>query len=205
MLRLILIRHGVTEWNATGRYQGQTDIPLNAEGRRQAAAVAQRLAQIPVDAVYTSDLCRAAETARAIAAPHGLEARQDPRLREMNFGVWQGLSYQQIAEQAPEALAAWNADRVHLAPPGGESLAKLAARTLDSLAEIQAAYPEGTVIVVSHGGTVRVILCGLLGHPLATYWQFEVYNTAVSEIELRDRGPVVVRWNDAHHLYNGRL
>jgi alpha-ribazole phosphatase len=200
MLRLLLVRHGETEWNATGRYQGQTDIPLNAAGHRQAKAVAERLAAERIDAIYASDLLRAWATAEAIAEPHDVEPRPDARLREMNYGDWQGLTYQQIAEQAPEALAAWNADRVHRTPPGGESLADLATRAESLLAEIRAAHLEGTVAVVSHGGTVRMILCVLLGHPPASYWQFEMDNTGVSEIELQDRGPVVIRWNDVQHL-----
>jgi alpha-ribazole phosphatase len=203
MLRLLLVRHGETDWNATGRYQGQTDIPLNAAGRWQAKAVADRLAAERLDAVYASDLLRAWETAVAIAAPHGLEVRADMRLREMSYGDWQGLTYRQIEEQAPAALAAWNADRVHTTPPGGESLAALAGRAKDVVDEIRATHPEGTVALVSHGGTVRMILCVLVGHPPGLYWQFEMDNTGISEIELQDRGPVVIRWNEAQHLRDG--
>jgi alpha-ribazole phosphatase len=203
MLRLLLVRHGETDWNATGRYQGQSDIPLNATGQRQARAVARRLATERLDGIYASDLLRAWATAEAIAEPHDLTVKPDARLREMSYGNWQGLTYRQIAEQAPEALAGWNADRVHRAPPGGESLGDLAARVRNSLDGILVAHSEGTVALVSHGGTVRMILCVLLCHPPAFYWQFEMDNTAISEIELQDRGPVVIRWNDAHHLRDG--
>ncbi|MGC9348847.1 MAG: alpha-ribazole phosphatase [Anaerolineae bacterium] len=200
MLRLLLVRHGETAWNASRRYQGQMDVPLNEVGRRQAAAVADRLTAEPVQAIYASDLDRAWETALVIARPHGLTAISDPRLRELDFGDWQGLTYAQIAEQAPEALAVWNEDRVGRKPPGGESLGMMAERAGEVIEEIQSAHDDGTVVLVSHGGTIRIILCLLLEHPLAAYWQFEVDNTAVSEIEWRRLGPVVVRWNDAHHL-----
>jgi alpha-ribazole phosphatase len=203
VLRLLLVRHGETDWNATGRYQGQCDIPLNAAGRWQAKAVADRLAADRLDAIYASDLLRAWETAQAIAEPHALKVRADARLREMSYGEWQGLTYREIAEQAPEALAAWNADRVHTTPPGGESLADLAGRARRVLDEIRQAHTKGTVALVSHGGTVRMLLCVLVGHPPGLYWQFEVDNTGLGEIEIQDRGPVVIRWNDAQHLRNG--
>lgn len=200
MFRLLLVRHGETAWNASRRYQGQEDVRLNDAGREQAAAAARRLGSADLQVIYTSDLRRAAETARVIAQPHGLEVHEDARLRELNFGVWQGLTYQQIADQDPRRLARWNADRVNRTPPEGESLAQMAARLREFLDEVRAQHPDDTVTVVSHGGTIRVILCLLLDHPLGAYWQFEVDNTAIAEIEWRSLGPVVVRWNDAHHL-----
>ena len=203
MLRLLLVRHGETDWNASRRYQGQIDIPLNAAGREQAAVLAGRLAAYPICALYTSDLERALQTAQAIAQTCVLEVRSEPRLRELSFGDWQGLTYQQIGELDPEGLATWNQDRVNRTPPGGESLGTMAARVQDLINEICDTYSDGTVALVSHGGTIRIILCVLLGHPLAAYWQFEVDNTAIAEIELWDLGPVVVRWNDAHHLTSG--
>ena len=203
MLRLLLVRHGETDWNASGRYQGQLDIPLNDVGHRQAAVLAERLSDCPILAIYASDLVRARQTAEAIADRHELDVRAEPRLRELNFGTWQGLTYRQIDEKDPEALAWWNRDRVNRTPPCGESLGTMAARVTELLDEILGRYEDGTVTLVSHGGTIRVILCVLLGHPLAAYWQFEVDNTAIAEIEWRSLGPVVVRWNDAHHLING--
>jgi alpha-ribazole phosphatase len=158
------------------------------------------LASESIRAIYASDLRRAWETALAIAERHDLEAIPDPRLRELNFGDWQGLTYEQIAEQAPEALATWNEDRVGRKPPGGESLGMMGARAEEMLKEVLDVHDDDTVVLVSHGGTLRIVLCLLLDHPLEAYWQFEVDNTAVAEIEWRRLGPVVVRWNDAHHL-----
>jgi len=195
LLRLLLVRHGETAWNATGRFQGQMDTDLNTAGQRQAVAVAERLASEEIHAIYASDLRRAYDTAVAISARH--------RLREINFGAWQGLTYVQMQEQDSERLAAWNADRANRCPPGGESLSQVAKRLSLLLDEVCLQYVDQTVVLVSHGGTVRLVLCLLLGHPLSAYWQFEVDNTAIAEIELQDRGPVLIRWNDTHHLTDG--
>lgn len=202
MIRLLIIRHGETAWNASGRFQGQTDTPLNAVGHAQAAAVAARLASEEIHAVYSSDLCRAYDTAVALAAPHHLPIHADPRLRELNFGEWQGLTYAEISSQQAEALAYWNEDRVHRSPPGGESLNEVAGRLASLLDEIRRGDDDvdRTVALVSHGGTARLILCVLLDHPLGDYWRFEVDNTAIAVIELQNRGPVLIRWNDTHHL-----
>jgi alpha-ribazole phosphatase len=203
MLRLLLVRHAETDWNASGRYQGQIDTPLNAAGRDQATVLAARLAATPMRAIYASELARAWETACAVGEAQGVTVFAEPRLRELHFGDWQGLTYGQIEALEPEGLATWNADPVNQVPPGGESLGMMADRVGELIDEVRATYREGTVALVSHGGTIRIILCLLLGHPLAAYWQFEVDNTAIAEIEFRELGPVVVRWNDAHHLTNG--
>jgi len=203
LLRLLLVRHGETAWNATGRFQGQMDIDLNDAGERQAFAVAERLASEEIHAIYASDLRRACDTAATIAARHPMAVQVDPRLREIDFGAWQGLTYAQMQEQDPEGLAAWNADRENRCPPRGESLSQVANRLSLLLDEIRLQYADHTVVLVSHGGTVRLVLCLLLGHPLSAYWQFEVDNTAIAEIELQDRGPVLIRWNDTHHLTDG--
>lgn len=199
-LRLWLVRHGETEWNAEGRYQGQTDVPLSAVGLRQAEAAAARLAATPLDVVYASDLGRAAETARAIAGHHGLEVRLDPRWREMHFGEWHGLTYRQMEAQSPEGVAHWNADRVHHAPPGGETLAQVAARVQAALEDIRRDHPEQTALITSHGGPIRVLLCLLLGKSPGDYWQFATGNTSLAEIEFHRLGPVVRRLNDMQHL-----
>ena len=200
MLRLLLVRHGETAWNATGRFQGQMDIDLNVVGQRQALALAERLASEEIHAVYASDLRRAYDTALAIAARHPVAVHAEPRLRQMDYGSWQGLTDAQMQEQDPEGFADWNADQVNRSPPGGESLSQVANRLTSLLDEVRAQYAHQTVVLVSHGGTVRLVLCLLLGHPLSAHWQFEVDNTAIAEIELQDRGPVLIRWNDTHHL-----
>ena len=128
MIKLILVRHGETDWNAQRRYQGQSDVPLNDAGQRQAAALAQRLEGVDISAIYSSDLRRARQTATAIASLHPLPVRDEPRLKEISFGRWEGLTYGEIQERWPEEMAAWFADPIRVTPPGGERLAQVAER-----------------------------------------------------------------------------
>ena len=165
--------------------------------------MARCLAPEEIHAIYSSDLRRAFDTATAIAEPHPVDAIPKPRLREVNWGVWQGMTHAQIETQDAEGLATWAKDRVNLQAPNGESLAQVADRVQGVLDEIRARHPNETVVLVAHGGVVRLVACLLLDHPLSHYWQFEVDNTAVGEIEIQERGIVLTRWNDTHHLAGG--
>jgi len=200
MLRLILARHGETVYNMQGRYQGQADLPLNDTGQQQAARLASRLSQEEIHAIYASDLQRARETAAAIAAPHVLPVRDDPRLREMDFGEWEGLTYEEIQERYLQQLAAWEADPLDVAPPGGETLAQVAARVQAVLDEITRAHPEQTVLLVAHGGPLRVLLCLALGLSPQAHWRFGLNVAAVSQICLCDGDAVLTQLNDTSHL-----
>ena len=174
MVRLLLIRHAATAWTAQGRFQGQTDIPLSPHGRRQATALAQRLMAETLHLLYASDLQRAWETARAIAAPHALHVHAEPRLREMAFGRWEGLTYAEIQQQDAESLAAWERDQLHSAPPGGETLLQMTQRVRAAYVAMLAAGQDKTVGLVAHGGPLQLLLCLALGLPPQAYWQFAV-------------------------------
>jgi len=206
-MRLILVRHGETAWNADGRHQGQTDVPLSAVGRRQAAALARRLASEEIDAIYASDLRRARETAAAVGASHRLPVRDEPRLREMCFGAWEGLTYDQIQERYPRARTAWEADPLGTSPPGGETLAELAGRVESALADIVRAHKDedgdGTVLVVAHGGPLRVLLGLALGLSPQPHWRFRLDNASLSELYLYPEGAVLACLNDTGHLREG--
>src|SRR5215475_15428626 len=128
MVRFLLIRHAATAWTAQGRFQGQTDIPLSPHGRRQATALAQRLMTETLHVLCASDLQRTWETAQTIAAPHALRVHAEPRLREMAFGRWEGLTYAEIQQQDAESLATWEHDQLHRSPPGGETLLQMTER-----------------------------------------------------------------------------
>ncbi|GLK78200.1 phosphoglycerate mutase [Methylopila jiangsuensis] len=164
---LIVVRHGETDWNADGRLQGQTDIPLNARGRDQAAAVGRLIAAAPVDltgrAFVASPLSRATETMRLMRAALGLPAddfRTDPRLKELSFGLWEGSTMAAIRERQPAAMRARDADRWSYRPPEGESYDDLAVRVDAALDEI-----EGPAVLVVHGGVSRALLHLLGGVP----------------------------------------
>src|SRR5262245_34226909 len=123
--RFLLVRHGETDWNATGRIQGHSDTPLNAVGREQARRVALRLAREPVRAVYSSDLARAFETATIIGQPLGLTVVTSARLRERQYGAWEGLTAAEIQTRYPEQFAQWRARSTDFAPPRGETITQL--------------------------------------------------------------------------------
>lgn len=202
MQRLLLVRHGETAWNASGRFQGQTDIPLNSVGRQQATIVADRLASESIDVIYSSDLVRAYETAQTIAAPLGLDVKPDPRLREINYGEWQGLTHTQISERFPEQFVRWNADPFMYAPASGETVAQAAARLQAVLADLPRNHPDQTVLLVAHGGPIRILVCLLLKKSLHEFWQLNVGgNTALTEfVRYRDLGLRMTAYNDTSHL-----
>jgi alpha-ribazole phosphatase len=199
-IRLILARHGATAWNAQDRYQGQADVPLDKTGRRQAVALGRRLAREGIDAIYASDLLRAWDTATAIAAHHDLPLRAEPRLREIDFGNWEGLTYGEISRRAPQALAAWEADPLNVPPPGGENLGQLTGRVQAALDDIARAHQDQTVLLVAHGGTLQVLLCLAIGLAPRARWQFRLDAASLSELFLYADGAVLTRLNDSSHL-----
>lgn len=165
MTRLIVWRHGNTDWNTSHRVQGQTDVALNALGRRQAVDAAEILARMKPAAIVSSDLLRAADTAAALAALTGLPISDDKRLRERYFGAWQGLTMSEVAERFPEQHARWTTGQ----EVGGdvESLEELGKRVSDALLDAVAlAPPGGTVVVATHGAASRQGVGHLLGWPL---------------------------------------
>jgi alpha-ribazole phosphatase len=200
MTRLLLARHGETAWNASRRYQGQTDVPLNETGRHQADALAHRLSGEEIDAIYASDLQRARETAEAIAACHELPVRADPRLREIAFGDWEGLTSEEIKEQDAESLTAWYDDPLHASPPGGEMLRQAARRAEAALEEITARHLDKTVLVVAHGGILRVLLCLALQLPPTTCWRYRFGLASLSEVSICRAGATLHSLNETTHL-----
>jgi alpha-ribazole phosphatase len=199
MVRLLLIRHAATAWTAQGRFQGQTDIPLSAHGWRQVTALVQRLRAETLHMLYASDLQRAWETARAIAAPHALHVHAEPRLREMAFGRWEGLTYAEMQEQDAQSLAAWERDPLHSAPPGGETLQHMTWRVKAAYSYILAAGQDKTVGLVAHGGPLQLLLCLALGLSPQAYWQFAVSPASLSELCVYEQGAILTRLNDTHH------
>ena len=160
MTTLLLARHGETDWNRDGRWQGHTDIELNELGREQARALAASLDGEPIDAVYSSDLRRAHETAEIVAAARGLEVHTDPRLREIYFGRWEGLTTTEVRARFPEEAERWFSDDGSSSFGGGETYVDMGERVVSALADIAEAHPDGNVLVILHGGPIR----GLLAH-----------------------------------------
>jgi broad specificity phosphatase PhoE len=165
LTELWLVRHGETDWNRERRFQGHADPPLNETGRAQARALAAELAAEQVDAVYTSDLARARETADILAADLGAEAVAMRELREIDVGEWQGLTWTEIEERFPEGVRAWQ-EHGH-GWTSGETYAALGARVVAALERIASDHPGGRVLVVGHGGTVRATRAFIEGTSVA--------------------------------------
>lgn len=162
---LYLVRHGATAANAEGRYIGWDEHPLSPEGLAQAERVARRVAALAPSRLVTSDLGRCVQTAEAIARATGLPFEPDRRLRELNFGLFSGKTYDEIAAVWPAEVAAWLRDPERVAPPGGESLAALRRRAMAALPR------EDRAVVVTHGGVIRAVMAHLTGRD---FWSVNV-------------------------------
>jgi broad specificity phosphatase PhoE len=191
-----VLRHGRTGHNVLGRIQGQLDIALDEIGQAQAVAVADALAEASPYVVLSSDLARALVTAEAIAARAGLEVVVDERLREISLGAWEGLTVEQAREQFPDEHAAWVAGE-DKPRGGGETYREAAARATECLREaIEHAPPGATVIAVTHGGTARATLGGLLELDPAAWWRLSpLGNTCWSVLVEGERGWRLERHN----------
>lgn len=182
---LWLVRHGQTDWNLEGRYQGQSDVPLNQTGRRQACLLCERLAGTSFDAIYSSDLQRAAETARAAAQCLGLQVTLDPRLREINQGEWEGRLIADIRRRYADEFAFRKVDPLTARAPGGESVMEVAARLAAAADDIAAAHPGQRVLVVSHGLALATLFCQSCGLDLSTAYDNIADNAT----------PVIITWD----------
>ena len=199
MLHLMLVRHGETEWNVQRRYQGQTDVLLSAIGRRQAHFVAERLAGQKIDAIYASDLSRAWETAQIIAEKSGLEVSPEPRLRELKFGILEGLTFDEAEAQYPEMIAAWLKD-FNNTPEGAETIDAFNARIISLLDDLKEKHDEQIVLLVGHGGSLSEILRVVLGLSREKRWYLEMENASLSEVSIDEDFVSLNRLNDTCHL-----
>lgn len=183
MTCLILIRHGETDWNLEGRWQGQADVPLNARGREQAEQVARQLAGCELHAVYSSDLARARQTAEPMARTAGLEVRLEPRLREIDQGEWEGLLIDEIQDRYAATFQERVKDPWSVSPPGGETSRQVHDRVLAAVEEILQSHPGQNVAIVSHGFSLAVIITYFKGHPITRVWELVPKNCEVVKIE----------------------
>jgi 2,3-bisphosphoglycerate-dependent phosphoglycerate mutase len=198
-LELWLIRHGETDWNRENRAQGQLDVPLSKLGVEQARLLAARLKNVQFEALYSSDLSRALDTANAVARVLRQPVQTDERLREIHLGVAQGMSY---LEMKAQGLVRQRRD-IHAPWEGGESQVQLMARASDAVLDIRATHAR--VAVFTHGGTIRAALHSLLEDPEHRIALEERGNTSITKLRLRQLEPEVWRWvlvsyNDTAHL-----
>ena len=197
---MYLIRHGQTDWNAEGRYQGQTDSQLSTLGRAQAGQLARALASHPLAAVYSSPLSRALHTAQAIAAPHGLPVRTVDLLREIGLGVWERLTELEINEKFGRVLEVRRLDPLGVIPHGGETLAAVQARGMQAVSEIIARHPGETVAAVAHGAVNKMIILAALDAPHGSVFSIRQDNGAINVLEFAGGRARVMSLNETSHL-----
>lgn len=202
-MKILLARHGETQWNAEGRYQGQEDIALSPVGEAQARALGERLRDVRIDRAVASPLSRARRTAEsALGEARAGMLTLDPGLMEIAHGTWEGLLAAEIRERDPERLVAWRDAPHEVLMPEGESLQHVFDRAWPALARAAEGLAEtGTLLVVAHDAVNRVILCRVLGIPFSRLWTFRQAPTTLNLLEGAHLDALeVVRLNDcAHH------
>ncbi len=186
MTRLVLIRHGETDWNVEGRYQGQADPPLNARGQAQAEALAEALRPAGLQVLYTSPLRRARQTAEVIACALGLPLHEEPRLMEIHQGAWQTRLHAEIERLYPETFQRWHTEPWAVTPPGGESLHQVQQRVYAAVDDIRARHPHQTVGVVTHRIPIALLLMRYENLPPDSVRSLHLPNTWWKVIEIAE-------------------
>lgn len=198
--RVIAIRHGETDWNASARMQGQTDIPLNARGLEQARRVAAALRDETLAAIYSSDLARAAQTAAAIGAAVGQPVRHDAGLRERGFGIFEGFTPDEVSLRWPLENQRWRGRDVNYGPEGGEVLHAFHARSVEAAERLAARHPGQTIVLVAHGGVLDSLYRAAARIDLAAPRTWRVGNATINRLLHTASGFSLVGWSDDFHL-----
>lgn len=206
-MRLFLIRHGETDWNRDGRFQGQRDTALSDKGRWQAQKAASGLALHKFQGIVSSPLSRALDTAREISAlgSRNIEVDIIDEFTEINHGDWEGLLTSDVREHWDGLLAQWHIEpeRVRMPGDGGETLEEVCKRAVAGVEKIAAKY-SGDVAATSHDAVIKALLCYYLGAPLSSFWRFQIANCSLTIIEFSEgRPPRVSLMGDAHYLGEG--
>lgn len=200
--RICFVRHGETDWNVEKRIQGQIDIPLNEKGRAQALAMAFNAAHASFKAIYSSDLVRALDTAKALAAREGQEVKPLPQLRERHFGLFQGLTAAEGEQRYPEAYQRYAARDPRYDFESGESLLELAARVAEAVDWMVRHHAGQTLAAVTHGGVLDILFREATGRPLSAPRDFKIPNCGLNWFRFDGQGWHLESWADRHHLRN---
>ncbi|MEO5357922.1 MAG: histidine phosphatase family protein [Nitrospirae bacterium YQR-1] len=213
--RVYLIRHGETLGAEKRMYKGQTDVPLSSEGEAQAvkagefirghlksrtgySGLSERSAQTTIEAVYSSDLSRCVKTAELVGGFFNLNPVPVPEFRERNFGLWEGMTFEEIDKKYPDDFANWAKNPLKFSPAGGESTEDVTRRTMPALKKLVKLHLNKTIVIVAHGGANRVILCNLLKIPLRHIFRIEQDFACVNVVEIHRNLPVVLLLNHTH-------
>ena len=199
-MRLILVRHGKTDWNESGRCQGVSDVPLNSTGIEQAEKVAFSLKDERVDRIYSSDLARAKTTAEKIAVYHRIDINLRDDLREMNQGIFEGLDFSHIREKYSDILEHWRENPETLQLPGGEALSGVQQRALEAVADIRCRSGSQNIVIVTHNLVIGSLLCRFAGSSLRQFRDYMVDEASKSVVKIYDNRFVIISVNDIGHL-----
>ena len=200
MKKLYLIRHGESEWNILSKVQGQSNARLTKKGIEQATKAAKRLSEEKIDAIYSSDLDRAYDTAKIIADKLNLKVKKLQELREIRFGVWEGLTSSEIQDKYKNEHVIWMTEPHKLELPQAEKLIDVQERMLKSVNEIMRDNEDKNVLIVSHGSAIKALILGILDIDLSGYNKISIGNVGLTIIEYRDYSPVIRVLNDTCHL-----
>ena len=201
MTRIILVRHGQTEWNRVERFRGRADVPLNETGLAQALVTGRRIADewLPMT-VYSSPLSRAVKTAEVIARHLDLSIRVHPGLIDIDYGQWEGLTPDEVRVRWPEMIDSWYNTPASIRMPGGETLADVRARAMETVNEVVDCHGGQTVVIVGHTVINRIILLGVLGLSNDRFWRLRQDTCAINSFEAEGGDFTLVSLNDTCHL-----
>ncbi|GAA3663466.1 histidine phosphatase family protein [Asaccharospora irregularis] len=197
-----IVRHGQTNWNILGKTQGHGNSDLTEQGIVQARELAEDITKYPIDYIYSSDLGRAIQTAEILGEKLNLEVQKTEGLREMGFGVWEGLLIDEIKKDYSDIYDIWRNDPHLVNIPKGETLQVIKERVDNFIEEINKKHENKHIIFVTHSITLRVMLLSFLGSGMENIYRIKQDNTALNIVEYRDYGPVVIKMNDTSHIKN---
>ena len=200
MARLLLVRHGISEFNTVRRFAGSSDVDLTEDGCRQVERLRDRLATEKIDAVYASDLKRAVRTAEIIAEKHGKDIVICPELREIDYGEVEGLTFEQIGQHYPDIAGQIRNFSLELRFPGGECFGDFCGRTCKFMERVEKHGETETILVAAHGGPLRTLVCHLLGIGQEHWRQIRIDNASLTIISTYPRGAIISLLNDTSHL-----
>ena len=200
MARLLLVRHGITEYNSTRRFAGYSDVEMSEAGYRQVERLRDRLADVKIDAIYSSDLRRALATAEVIISGREANIVACSELREVNYGDTEGLTFDEIRRLYPELAESIANFNLQLEFPGGERFDGFIERTITFLGKLEKHAPSETILIVSHSGPLKVLVCHLLGIDQSHWRQFRIDNASLSIVETYPQRAIINLLNDISHL-----
>ena len=204
-MKLVLVRHGETEWNKLGKFQGQRDIALNARGIAQAKETAQAVVAWQHSTVYSSPLNRTMQVAQEISRLSGKTVKQVPGLQELSLGDLEGVTGEEMRANWPEVYAAWRDDPASVAMPNGETLLELQERAWKALVELEQAHLQAqtqdeALILVSHNFAIRSMIGKILGMPLSNFHRMSLSLSSICTVEVGERGRRLTSYNSTSHL-----